>query len=563
VSSDAPARRLLAGLVDEQDLETEPIAEVRADLAALGLDSARATALAHRLAAGAASPAATLLAKIAAAEDDDDEIARFERAEGDSVRRRLGEGTAAAAIANAQRAAGGRSNVTGLRRRRPRRLLYGLGGLAVALAASVVFYVGLSPDQVYRGTREMTQPAQKATSSAPATNEIGAEQVPVAPPPAQPYGTVVDPNARPSPAQSADSGAASSPQAQKSLTDSLQSRMQPAGNGPADAAEQAAAAQRLAEAEPAPKEPESEADKQATGIVLGGQPQSQATDTPAQTATSATTGAPPASDAEEARGGNPQALNQAVAEAPPAMPDERKAEDLESARADADAARERRRAAQFEGSSRFDSGAPGQQSAQGDGASSAGSAPSQPVQKLTRDELAAALEQRRNAGSGGVLSKQQTPTQQQPASETAAVAAAESGKQEAAKPDQRTQTLSLAAPRALSTKPPPFGLSQPVVALLVVDPKLVPADVQQKDYAKGDLRARLDDARFLAGGRAIVALVTLRVEKRTVDAIIIQDAPSDTSEEPSRGLAVTSTAPQVSALGPILPGYQLIELDGR
>src|SRR5262249_58941486 len=70
VTSDAQARRLLALLVDEA-IETEPMAEVRADLAALGLDPARAIALARRLATGAtASPAVALLDKVAVAEDD-------------------------------------------------------------------------------------------------------------------------------------------------------------------------------------------------------------------------------------------------------------------------------------------------------------------------------------------------------------------------------------------------------------------------------------------------------------------------------------------------------------
>src|SRR5262249_34314930 len=154
VTSDAPARRLLAGLVDEEALETEPIAEVRADLAALGVDPACAVALARRLAAGEATPAAALLGKIAAAEDDDDRIARLERADAVSGRPRLGEGRAGAAIANAQRAAGGKSNIAGLRRRRPRRLLYGLGGVAAALAASAVFYIGLSSNQFERTARD-------------------------------------------------------------------------------------------------------------------------------------------------------------------------------------------------------------------------------------------------------------------------------------------------------------------------------------------------------------------------------------------------------------------------
>jgi hypothetical protein len=107
--------------VDEQAIETEPIAEVRADLAALGLDSTRAIALARRLAAGAATPAVRLLGRIGEAEESDDEIGWLEKADIAALRRDLAEGATAVAIANAQRAAGGQSAVVGLRRRRPRR----------------------------------------------------------------------------------------------------------------------------------------------------------------------------------------------------------------------------------------------------------------------------------------------------------------------------------------------------------------------------------------------------------------------------------------------------------
>jgi hypothetical protein len=145
---DAPARRLLAALVDEQALETEPIGEVRADLAALGIDPSRTIALSGRLAAGTASPAAALLHRIAESEEGDDELRQVERAAVADVREHLPAGATAAAIASAQRAAGRDSNVVGLRRRRARRFLYGMSGVAAALAASLVLYVGLSTQPV-------------------------------------------------------------------------------------------------------------------------------------------------------------------------------------------------------------------------------------------------------------------------------------------------------------------------------------------------------------------------------------------------------------------------------
>ncbi len=193
MTSDAAARRLLAGLVDEQALETEPIADVRADLAALGLDSTHAVVFARRLAAGAANPAATLLGRIEEAEQNDDEIHRLEQADIAAVRRNLAEGTTAATIANAQRAAGRQATVVGLRRRRPRRLIYGLGGVAAALAASVVLYVGLSSTQYQYRLRD--EVAGLTETGAVRTRADQTASAPVTPPAEEPYRTVVEPQA--------------------------------------------------------------------------------------------------------------------------------------------------------------------------------------------------------------------------------------------------------------------------------------------------------------------------------------------------------------------------------
>jgi hypothetical protein len=417
VSSDAAARRLLARLVDEPAIETEPIAEVRADLAALGLDPARTVVLARRL-AGTASPGVALLGKIAEAEDDDDEIARLEQAEADSVRRQLGEGTAATAIANAQRVAGRGSNVAGLRRRRPRRLLYGLGGLAVALAASVVFYVGLSPDQqAYRGTRERTQAFAPATT----INETGAAGAPAAPP-AEPYGTVADQRAPALPTQSADDGEGSPSQPAASQVDSLQSRMQPAGNGPAAVAGQTAAApaapQQAADAEARAKDlSKSEADEKQPAATTQSRPQSQLADAPPQPATSITTGATEEATAGYLRGG------------------------------------------------------------------------------LQSNQIGA-----------------------------------------------------------------PFGINRPITALLIVDPKLVPSSLKQASYPPGDLPARLDDARRLAGDRPIAALVTVQLTDGAADAVVLA-GPAEPQRALRRDLDKAAELSTSSAAGD--SGYDIILLNRR
>jgi hypothetical protein len=371
VTTDAPARRLLATLVDEHALETEPIAEVRADLAALGLDPTRAIGLARRLAADAASPALALLGQIAEAEEDDDEIRRLEHADLAAVRRGLDAGSVASAVAHAQRAAGRDSNIVPLPRRRSRRLLYGLSGLAAALAASLVLVVGLSTQR-----------------------EMGLQA------PVEPTRTV----ALQSPASEADN---------------LQARLQPAAEGPAQDAEQAAAApatpQQSVDAETAARA-KSEADESKASRLVS-QPESQLADSPTQTVGALTAGAEGQPSTEELRG-------------------------------DASA-----------------------------------------------NQIAA-----------------------------------------------------------------PFGLNRPVAALLIVDPKLVPAGLKQENYPTGDLLARLDEARRLAADYPIAALVTLRLVDRAADAVIV----AGTAKEPvlfRRNLDETASAPaSVATAG---EGYGVILFDRR
>jgi hypothetical protein len=395
----APARRLLAQLVDEQAIETEPIQEIRADLAALGIDPARAVALSRRLAAGY-SPAASLLRRISAAEEDDEDIRRLEQADIGAVRRELPEGVAAAASARAHRAAGGESNVVGFRRHRSRRLLYGLSGVAAAMAASLVFYVGLSNEHAFRPA-----PPPQAPEAARALPPAEMERRD-----AQPAQLAERPASEPRSAEG-DAATSESVVARQQLSDeSIQAANQPAASG---------------------------------------------------------TQSPPASESEP------------VAATPLAAP-----------------------------------------------------APSSP---RSDQQLSAA------AGTG------EAPM-------GAAKMAEERAKAERNAPLDVASRYSGAGGVALSgSRATPLSLGHPVTALLIVDAGLLPAGMRQNEYPSGDLPDRLADARRVAGDRPIAALVTMQVEGRAVDAIVL---PSNATE---REKASPSSAP----LGPVLPGYELIELDRR
>ena len=425
MTNDLPARRLLSLLVDERDLETEPIAELRADLAVLGLDPARAIGMARRLAAGAGSPAVQLLGRIAGSEEADDEMHRLERADIGAVHRGLDQGAMAAAIATAQRAAGRDSNIVGLRRRRSRRLLYGLGGVAAALAASLVFYVGMSGDP----SRQFSQSPDSAgrdffSGGSPAST-------------------------------AAPSGATEA----TPLTDQVTS------GGSTEI-------------------------KSATGEQSG---------------------------VQELTGGNLQALNQAAQpEAPPAiLPQD--AGTTAKSEADANAVEERRLATHLEGLSRLRSDVAEQQAAQGDGPSSPATAPGDTAEmNAAGDEVGKAL--KKDAGSLDRVAAGSAVPQPPAESEPAAMPSPD---QEGLRSEEQDRSAATTASRAMSGPTAPFGLTRPVVALLIVDPKLVPANLKQEDYPTGDLLGRLADARRLAGDRLVAALVTLRMADRTADAAVV------------------------------------------
>jgi hypothetical protein len=135
-----PTHRLLALLVEDDAIETAPIAEVRAELAALGRDPAPAIALARRLAAAQASPAWRLLDEVAHAEADEQDIARLEQADLATIRAQLPAKHAAAITARLRGGPDKSGKVVDLRRRRRR--AYGWGGLAAA--ASIMLVIAAS-----------------------------------------------------------------------------------------------------------------------------------------------------------------------------------------------------------------------------------------------------------------------------------------------------------------------------------------------------------------------------------------------------------------------------------
>lgn len=395
-----PARRLLAQLVDEHAIETDPIAEIRADLAALGIDPTRAIALSRRL-ADANSPAASLLRRISTSEEDDDDIRRFEQADIGAVRRELPEGVAAAASARAHRAAGGESNVVGIRRRRSRRLLYGLSGVAAAMAASLVFYVGLSNDQAFR----------------------------------------------PSASQGVPEAARVSPPA------SMESR----DAEPAQLADRSASEPQFAEGDVTRNESSIAARQQQSDESI------QAANQPAASGMQSS----PASESESA------------ATTPPAAP--------------------------------------------------AASSP------RSDQQLSAAADTGEAQGGAAKIAEELAKAERNAPADVAS----------------RPTGLAAAAPPEPSATP--LGLGHPVTALLIVDSELLPSGMRQNEYPSADLPDRLADARRVAGDRPIAALVTMQVEGRSVDAIVLPSPPSEKAR----------AAPSSASLGPVLPGYELIELDRR
>ena len=210
------------------------------------------------------------------------------------------------------------------------------------------------------------------------------------------------------------------------------------------------------------------------------------------------------------------------------------------------------RANQLEGSARFRADVEDKQSALGDGLQPAPAPPAAPADsKAASNELAAPLKKKQETGS----------TMSEPAAvdapaqtEAATMSAHDLRVRDAATAEEQVRVT------GSSSRSLPFGLTRPVTALLIVDPKLVPANLKQADYSTGDLPARLADARRLVGVGRVAALVTLQLADRTADAAIV--LASDERQLGSllrESEAVAASAPVAALAKP----YDLILLDGR
>lgn len=132
-----PAERLLSMLEEAGAVESLPVAEVREELAVLGIDPARSIAFAKSLARDGGSPGGRLMGALLAGEEEDEEIARIESADIEDVRAHIPHAAAAAIAAEARRKAGIDDNLVGLdAKRRKRRRLIVWGGPLAGIAAS-------------------------------------------------------------------------------------------------------------------------------------------------------------------------------------------------------------------------------------------------------------------------------------------------------------------------------------------------------------------------------------------------------------------------------------------
>ncbi|MGI9434092.1 MAG: hypothetical protein ACR2Q4_04560 [Geminicoccaceae bacterium] len=140
------AARLATGLEDPNSIDALSPDHVNAVLKRLGIDRRAAIDRARKLAGQLETPAVRLLERIDEADDVAAEIDALEHARIDSVRTRLPEGVLASVAARAEIYDGGESNVTSIRR--SSRTIFGWGGSLIGIAACLVLFIVIRPDQL-------------------------------------------------------------------------------------------------------------------------------------------------------------------------------------------------------------------------------------------------------------------------------------------------------------------------------------------------------------------------------------------------------------------------------
>lgn len=154
--------QMMVALDDADAIETRPIEAVNADLERLGVDPSGCTALARSLSQSKKAPAGRLLDRLEEADDIAAEIDSLERVGIDEVRMAVPGGKAAAIAADAKRRAGQPSNVTPFKRwRLP---VLGAGSSLMAIAACLVLFVAIRPDQLDRTEPQAVQEADVGVS---------------------------------------------------------------------------------------------------------------------------------------------------------------------------------------------------------------------------------------------------------------------------------------------------------------------------------------------------------------------------------------------------------------
>jgi hypothetical protein len=181
--ADTAARDLLARLIDETELESASIEEVRGDLALFDIDSARAIRFSRKLAENSASPAGALLAKTLAAEAADNEISAIERTDLESVRAELSAASPDSAARSEELV---QQSSARHPRPRSRQWWYGAGGAAGALAASLLIFVAMNSREPLRLPLPSESSQDVAMRAPDASLAPGALAVPPPEPPASP-----------------------------------------------------------------------------------------------------------------------------------------------------------------------------------------------------------------------------------------------------------------------------------------------------------------------------------------------------------------------------------------